>query len=749
MLDIPSGKRGLDFLSANQPLAALGLLKQAVRDGQSSPLILLGIAIATEQTGGEARELFAVLPQMFPDWDEAALRWGDFLHRHGDTESALAAYRQALDLNQNRIEALLGLGKLLISTSRAHEAQIPLLRLCDLAPGSAEAWETLGLAFAATKDFTLATTAFSKALCCAPDQYEYAMHRVEAAWRSGRTDAELALIEQESAQSPLDSVLLCARGFLLGLAGRLAEAADSLEAAHLLAPDAHQPASQLAVTLMRMDRNQEAVPYLRRLYRQFPDSVRVANDLAVALMRSHWHSEAAAILQHCLEHQPWHTDTACNLVIVLLWQGQQAEAVALARRAIAADPHNPHPKRVLCNVLPYAEGETGASVLIAAKDCAASLHHPSAIPFATVKDPERPLRIGLLSNLLRTHPVGWLTVAGFESLDPAQFQITVFGRDAGDLIARRIGSIARDWVSIDDLNDGDAAKAIRDREIDILIDLGGWGDHGRLQICASRPAPVQMKWVGMQNHSTGLAEIDWMISDRWETPPELASLYSEKPLILPDGYICYSPPAYAPDVGPLPAIAARHITFGCFNNLAKITNSAIAVWSRILQKMPDAQIIFKTHQFSEPSSRALIHDKFAVYQIDAARIILEGRSPHREFLDAYNKIDIALDPFPYSGGLGTCEALWMGVPTVTLPGDTFASRHSLSHLCNVGLDDWVARDEEHYVALAIEKAGNIESLAQTRASLRARTKSSPLCDAPRFGQSLGKNLRNAWREYCR
>ena len=746
MLESDAGRRGLELLAAGAAAEALPLLKAAAQSGRDRPDILAGVALATEQSMGrdQAAPLYRALPLLFPEWDEAALIWAEFLRRAGDLPGAEQGYAATLELNPHRIEALLGLGDLLIRRNCSRDAQIPLLRACGVAAERAEAWNSLGLAFAANKDFGVAATAFFEAQRREPRNYEYAMRRVEAAWRCGRLDPELALLERECSLAPLDPVLLSARGALLSLDGRLSDAADALEAALALAPEDDQPAMQLAITLMRLDRNQAAVPLLRRLYRRHPENSKLANDLAVCLMRSHWHAEAAAILKNSLALE-WRTATACNLAITLLWQGQQAEAAALARRAIAADPGATQPRRVLCNVIPYAEGETGASALAAARECAATLPRPPHRGF-TAKDPKSRLRIGLLSDLLRSHPAGWLTVAGFEALDPARFEIFVFGRNAGDTIARRIAAISAEWVHIDAMTNAELAAAIRSRSIDILIDLGGWGDHGRIDVCSHRPAPVQMKWVGSQNHSSGIAEIDWMISDRWETPPDQAGLYSEQLLIMPNGYVCYSPPPYAPDIGPLPMLKQGAVTFGCFNNLAKITDGAIAIWSRILHEAPGGRMVFKTHQFSEVNSREMMHAKFHAHGIDASRIILEGRSPHREFLDAYNHIDIALDPFPYSGGLGTCEALWMGVPTITLPGDTFASRHSISHLCNAGLDDWVAADADDYVAMAIEKQRDTAQLAELRSGLRARVNASPLCDAPRFGRDLGKALRDCWND---
>ena len=238
----------------------------------------------------------------------------------------------------------------------------------------------------------------------------------------------------------------------------------------------------------------------------------------------------------------------------------------------------------------------------------------------------------------------------------------------------------------------------------MLIDLGGYGESGRMAACAHRIAPVQMKWVGMQTHSTGLPEMDWFLSDHSETPPELEPHYSERVLRLPDGYVCYSPPAYAPDLVPPPAAANGHISFGCFNNLAKVTGQVIRTWVAILDRGSDQRAgaedlpIFRAG-YAPPGS-AKHSPRWVLAPIGSCCAELR-RTEH--FWRSTNQIDIVLDPFPYSGGLTTCEALWMGVPTVTLPNETFASRHSMSHLSNVGLSDWVARDIDDYVELAVAR----------------------------------------------
>jgi predicted O-linked N-acetylglucosamine transferase (SPINDLY family) len=370
--------------------------------------------------------------------------------------------------------------------------------------------------------------------------------------------------------------------------------------------------------------------------------------------------------------------------------------------------------------------------------------------FRNDPDPNRPLVVGLLSGALRAHPVGYLTVAGFEALDPDQFSLICLAQhgEPEDPIARRYRTASREWIDVDSLNDLALTELAREKGIDVLIDLGGYGDAARMIACANRLAPVQVKWVGSQAHSSGLAEMDWFVTDRWETPEGFDHFYSEKLLRLRDGYVCYSPPTHAPDVVEPPGLPDGCVTFGCFNNLAKITPRVMETWARILRRVPRARMILKTHQFSDGPTADEFRARFASLGIEDDRIELRGSSGHRNFMGEYGHVDIVLDPFPYSGGLTTCEALWMGVPTITLPGEIFASRHSASHLSNAGLGDWVTGSVDEYVEMAVARAGDLPALALLRAGLREQVRRSPLCDAPRFGRSLGLGLRHAWQGWC-
>ncbi len=738
-------------LASGNHADALAALRAACAGGDDSPVTRLNLAIAENRAGnwGHARAMMREVAAQLPEWDEPGLRIAESLRATGLLADAERAYAEVLEINPHREEALVASAALMLQRGDAAGARPLLLRCLGVAPARAEAWDALGLALTLDGEHALADSAYAEAQRLAPEELGYALHRVEAAVAAGSGDAELARLEIAAEDDPLNPTLLAARGLLLERLGRRHDAIEVLEAATALAPQAAGPAKLLGGLLARSHRLREAEATLRRAIELDPDDRQLRNDRAVVLMRLYRHAEARDELRTLLDRYGPDANVLGNLSNATVSLGLQEEAVELARQAIMTAPDLPGPRRALANTLPYHPHVDGTALLTALTECSDRLPRDPAPIFASTCDPERPLRIGLLSGTLKTHPVGWLTIAGFENLEPAAFAIICLAQNtADDPIARRFRAIAREWHETNALDDRALAAKARALGIDILIDLGGHGDLSRMVACTHRLAPVQVKWVGMQNHSSGLPEMDWIITDRWETPPELERFYTERMLRLPDGYVCYSPPSYAPDVAPPPALVNGYVTYGCFNNLAKITRRVIESWAGIIHRTPHARMVLKTNQFSHAETSDRVRAAFAYHGIESERLELRGSSPHRRFLAEYNDIDIVLDPFPYSGGLTTCEALWMGVPTVTLPGETFASRHSMSHLSNVGLADWVATDLAGYADLAVTKASDIASLATLRAGLRAQVKAGPLCDAPRFGRQLGDSLRLAWRVWC-
>ncbi len=741
---------GMAHLAACQPAQARPALRRAVALGDTSPATRLNLALAEAAAGDlpRALSLVAEAGEAAPDWAEPPLRRAEFLRRAGDTEGAAAAYEAALARDPSRPEALIGRAALHIARGEGVEAQMLLLRACAVAPARAEAWDALGLSLMLTGDAVAAEAAFGEAARLEPNAIPWALHRAEAAFAAGRAEGELARLDQVAADSP---AALAARGLLLDRIGRRAEAVDLLDAAAILAPDSALVARVRADARSRTLDPAGAVAAIERALELDPGSVELRNNLGAALVRAHRHGRARAVLEALLAEVGPKPGPLCNLANARVSSGDQEGGLAAAREAVAAFPGEAIAWRALANSLVYNPEATGAALREVAERGAALLRAPPPPAFANTRDPRRRLRLGLLSATLKTHPVGWLTLAAFEALDPTEFEIIAFSQPLGptpDMMARRFRALASDWVVVDTDTPARRAERIRGHGVDILIDLGGHGDQGWAATCAWRAAPVQVKWVGAQSHTSGIAAMDWFLTDRWESPPGAEALHTEQLLRMPDGYCCYSPPPYAPDVAPPPALANGYVTFGCFNNLAKITPDVIGAWARILAAVAGSRLLLKAHQFADAEIAASVRTRFASLGVDPRRVEMRGASPHRALLEQYAAVDIALDPFPYTGGLTTCEALWMGVPVVTRPGDYFATRHSASHLANVGLGDWVATDVDAYVTLASSRAGDIAALAALRATLRARMRASPLCGGPRFARNLAEALRGVWRQWC-
>ena len=280
-----------------------------------------------------------------------------------------------------------------------------------------------------------------------------------------------------------------------------------------------------------------------------------------------------------------------------------------------------------------------------------------------------------------------------------------------------------------------AARKVRDDGIHILIDLAGHTAQSRLDIFAMRAAPVQMSWLGYFN-TTGLPAIDYLISDPVSSPPGDSQRFTETVLRLPQVRLCYQAPDYAPPPSPAPATRNGFITFGTFNQVSKINDAVVALWSKILHVIPDSRLLLKSRSFDEAAMQARIARKFAAHGIPSDRLLLRTHSRHAQMLAEYGDIDIALDTFPFNGGVTTCEALWQGVPVLALRGHSLIGRQSASFLAAMRMDDWIAYDEADYLAKAISHGSDFDRLVQLRTGLRQHMQDSPVCDAASFTRAL-------------
>lgn len=432
-------------------------------------------------------------------------------------------------------------------------------------------------------------------------------------------------------------------------------------------------------------------------------------------------------------------------------QGRHDEAIASFEQALKLDPGfaDAHGNILFC--MNYVEGYDAQRIFACHIEWAErhAARYITAASHSNDRDPLRTLRIGYVSADFREHPVGFFLEGVLQYHSAANCGIyCYFNSTQEDAVTARLRAHVPNWRQISALDDDAVAAMIRADGIDILVDLSGHTSGNRLLVFARKPAPVQVTWLGYCN-TTGLGNMDYLLADAGVIPPDTAQRFSEQVLRLPGSYLCYVAPDYAPAVAPPPGIANGYVTFGCFNNLSKVTEAMLALWAEILRRVPDARFILKSKQLADPTVQQRYRDRFSAQGIAPERVILDSRHlDHAELLGYYGELDIALDTHPYSGVTTTCEALWMGVPVVTLAGERFISRNSAALLANVGLDDLVAGTPQQYVETAVALAGDGARLAQLRSAQRERFKASPLGNAPLFVQHLEAAYRDMWKKWC-
>ncbi|HEY8027405.1 MAG TPA: tetratricopeptide repeat protein [Burkholderiaceae bacterium] len=476
-------------------------------------------------------------------------------------------------------------------------------------------------------------------------------------------------------------------------------------------------------------------------------------NLGIALLERGELFDAIDCLKRSLRLRPALVNARNNLGIALGDLGRFDEAVGQFRLTLDTEPDFSMARSNLLFTLNHISGLTDTALLQEAVrygEMASRLARPS-ISWENIPQQDRCLRIGLISGDLRDHAVGHFLLGVLTALAADHGNSLTFfayyNHQKNDTITERIRRCCQSWRVIVDLPDETVANIIARDHIDILIDLSGHTAHNRLPVLAWKPAPIQATWLGYYA-TTGIAAIDYLFADPYTVSEAQEAFFVEKVWRMPEVFSCFSAPDFALGVSPLPALANGKITFGSFNNMTKMNEEVIALWSRVLHAVPGSLLFLKCKQLNLAAIRSEVLERFADHGVDAARLILEGSAPRAQLLAAYARVDIALDPFPYTGCTTTAEALWMGVPVVTLAGQRYLGLQSASLLKNAGLAAWIAHSAEDYVALAARYAGDEPHLQALRAGLRAQALASPVFDNFRFAAHFEAALREMWRKWC-
>lgn len=363
-------------------------------------------------------------------------------------------------------------------------------------------------------------------------------------------------------------------------------------------------------------------------------------------------------------------------------------------------------------------------------------------------DPDRPLKLGLVTGDLRQHPVGYFLCDVLAALQGSSVEVTVYDTlNRPDPLTEKIRPSVKLWHTVTGLDDSALAELIRDDGIDIAADLAGHSATNRLTMLARKPAPVQLSWAGYLA-TTGTPGIDYVLADRYCVPPGAEGEFSETVWRLPESTYCFSLPEVELPTMPPPVLKNGYITFGSCNNPDKFNDQVLALWGRILQAVPGSRLLLKGRQWGDPTFVSLMHQRMQAVGLDPTRVDTEKQTPRAMHLQFYNRTDITLDPFPYSGGTTTVEALWAGAPVLAMKGDRMEWRMAESFLTITGLRDWLADDADGYVALAAAKAADVEGLVRLRKVQRQQVLASILFDAPRFARQFEEALRGMWQIWC-
>lgn len=538
---------------------------------------------------------------------------------------------------------------------------------------------------------------------------------------------------------PAHGFLWKALGSALTKLGDLASAKAAFQNAFRFAQNDAEVAKNLGVVHMHLSEFDEAASVFTAALRIAPNSPDVLRSLGAAELARNDFARAEAAFLQALAANPNDHEALSNLGVVQLQRGNIRAARELITRALSIAPsHMLGWSAVLCATC-YDATATADDYFALATQWHAAVTSPSLRIGSTVSThrrtcarADRAMRIGFVSADFKNHPVGYFLRTFLRALSNASVITYAYSNSStNDLTTEALRTAFTHWRDIAQLSDDAVAAKIQADEIDLLVDLSGHTNGHRQTLFARRPTPRSASWLGYFA-STGNPGIDFLIADSVSIPAGEERLYTEHVLRLPHARFCFSPIDDAPEVAPLPALSGNALTFGCVQNPSKLNEQTLSLWGRVHKQIPGSRVVFSNAAYKNAQVSSDLQRKLAAVGIALERVSIEHGAEYRDYLAGYAAIDFILDTSPFTGGTTTCEALWMGVPTLTLSGHTMIGRQGEALLRAVELDDWIARSEDEFVQKALDFSTDLRALDELRRSLRHRMLSSPLCDAKRF-----------------
>lgn len=746
----------------------------------------LGAALKQSGKREEAISHFRRVVELRPDLLKGYHQLGYALVENGKADDAVACFQSALKLDAQSVITISGMGTALQVAGKLEPAGRCFRRAVELSPNDASIHNNLGNLLAMLGDSAGAIESYSNALRVDPGFVDGHYNLGNLFVARGMPEQAIEQFRRAIQRKPDYAQAHNNLGVALTELGKLSEAIACFRQALQLSPNFVDAQNNLRMAFQRQEqlpairpeltppteRSSEnaqwylnqgnsfldqrkpefAVPYLRQAITLDPLLAEAYNSLGAALgmggKETREVDEMISCFQRAIEVRPEYPDAYSNLGIALKDQGRLDEAIDCFRSALKFRPNSSDLHSNMLYTQHFRDQETQESLFAEHR----RWDQQHALPLAKFRKPhlndrltDRRLRIGYVSPDFYRHPVGRFMLPLLAAHDRNQFEVTCYSSvRTPDPMTDQCRSKSDRWQKTNGLTDEQMADLIRNDQIDILVDLTMHMANNRLLVFARKPAPVQVTYLAYCG-TTGLSAIDYRLTDPYIDPVGTdQAFYSEKSVHLPETYWCYEPTELAPPVKSLPALETGSVCFGSLNNFCKVTPETFSVWCQILKAVPGSTLLIHAHAGShrERAILALIEQG-----ISPDRVRFAEFRPAADYFATYNTMDIALDPFPYGGGTTTCDALWMGVPVVSLAGQTGVGRGGLSILSNLGHSELVAQDRAEYVQIAVELANDLPRLARLRQTLRATMQASPVMDQPRFTKHLEAAFRTMWANW--
>jgi predicted O-linked N-acetylglucosamine transferase (SPINDLY family) len=742
---------GVLLTNRGRPDQALEALDRALALRPGDPGFLLNRGVALQALGrlAEAEGAFRQAAEARPDLPEAHNNLANTLHKLGHEDQALQHWRRALALRPDYFEAHQNLALILGDRGDADAAVEHARAAARLAPLQAPVHLVLAGALSEQGRHAEAEAACREALRLQPKLVAAHLALARVLRLAGRADEALATARETLKRDPRDTDAHVEAGVTLACLGRPGEAELRLRHALWLRHDGYAARHNLGVLLAERRRFAAATEQFRQALRLRPGSPADTLSLARALARLGDLDGAVTAVREALVSQPGHAPLWSCLGELPAQQGHNSESVCAFREALRLKPDFVIAHSSLLIMLNTDPSLTPAQLLCEHRQWAAAhtrveVQGPSP---QHDRDLNRRLRVGYVSPDLVKHVLVHFFEPALAHHDPAQVQAVCYADVLlGDAVTARLRSLAHGWRSIHGQSDDEVASLVRQDRIDILVDLAGH-TGGRLGLFARRPAPVQVSWLGYPA-TTGLDAMQYRLTDAVADPPGEPPGHTEELVRLPDGFCAYLPDPAAPPVSPPPCRANGFVTFASLHKLAKLNDEVLDLWCAVLRAAPRSRLLV----FRDVLRGSVLEDfrqRFARRGFSENRVVLRHRvEGEGGYLAVYREVDMLLDAFPWGGHATACEALWMGVPVVTMRGDRYAGRMVASTLTQVGLVDLIAGSPEEFVGFAAALASNTDRLATLRAALREQVRRSPLCDGAASTRHLEAAYRALWRRWA-